>query len=97
VGVDGGEDSPGRGDESSGEAPPPAPGDSAPPFLGPRRRIALGAFFAVLYAASFIARGEVAAGIVGAVLGGALVYLILKEADERRRRRWRANRPGPRP
>jgi len=72
-------------------------GESPPPFLGPRRRIVLGAFFAVLYAGSFIVRGDVVPGIVGAALGGVLVYLILKEADERRRRRWRANRPGPRP
>ena len=72
-------------------------GDAPPPLLGPRRRIVLGAFFGVLYAVSFIARGSVAPGIVGGVLGAILVYLILKEADERRRRRWRANQPGPRP
>jgi hypothetical protein len=71
--------------------------DQPPPLLGPRRRIGLGAFFGVLYAVSFIARGSIAPGIVGGVLGGILVYLILKEADERRKRRWRANRPGPRP
>ena len=84
MGVAGGED-------------PPRGEDEPPPLLGPRRRIALGAFFGVLYAISFIARGSVAPGIVGGILGGAVVYLVLKEADEWRKRRWRANRPRPRP
>jgi hypothetical protein len=84
------------GVESGEDAPAPRD-DPPPPVLGPRRRIALAAFFCVLYAGSFIARGDVAAGLVGGLLGGVLVYLILKEADARRRRRWQATRPGPKP
>ena len=47
----------------------------------------------MLYAITLSAHGNVAAGLVGGVLGGLVVYLLLKERDERRVRRYRS---GPR-
>lgn len=53
----------------------------------------VGAFFAVAFAASNIARGDIAPGIVGGALGGVLVYLVLlrvqQHNDAMRRRRER--------
>jgi hypothetical protein len=53
----------------------------------------VGAFFAVAFAISGIARGDVAPGLVGGLLGGVLVYLLLQRVTahhaELRRRRER--------
>jgi hypothetical protein len=51
----------------------------------------VGAFFAVAFAISAVARGDVAPGLVGGFLGGVLVYLLLQRvtahhAELRRRR-----------
>jgi hypothetical protein len=55
----------------------------------------VGAFFAVAFAASSIARGDVAPGIVGGALGGVVVYLVLLRVQQHnaaaRRRREREN------
>jgi uncharacterized membrane protein YfcA len=51
----------------------------------------VGAFFGVAFAISGIARGDVAPGLVGGVLGAVLVYLVLQRVSdhhaELRRRR----------
>ena len=53
----------------------------------------VGAFFAVAFAVSNIARGDVGPGILGGALGGVLVYLVLlrvqQHNDATRRRRER--------
>jgi hypothetical protein len=54
----------------------------------------VGAFFAVAFALSNVARGDVAPGIVGGALGGVLVYMVLLRvqqyhAELRRRREHR--------
>jgi len=53
----------------------------------------VGAFFAVAFAISGILRGDVAPGLVGGLLGGAVVYLVLQRVSEHnaalRRRRER--------
>jgi hypothetical protein len=69
------------------------PREEPPGLLSRRSRIVAGVFFGVVYAASFSLRGHIAAGLVGGVLGGLLMYLVLTEAGERRRRRARANDP----
>jgi hypothetical protein len=56
----------------------------------------VGAFFAVAFAISNIARGDIAPGIVGGALGGVVVYLVLLRVQQHnaaaRRRRERQNR-----
>ncbi len=91
------------------DAPPPA-GDEAAPERVPReqrpipepmsrRNVAIFAvFIGVLYAVGAIARGDVAAGIVGGVLAAVLAYLVFTEVGNRQRRRIaareRRRRPG---
>jgi hypothetical protein len=45
--------------------------------------------FAALYIGTFGPRTGWAGGIVSGILGGAVVFLLLKEMDERRKRRRR--------
>jgi hypothetical protein len=56
----------------------------------------VGAFFAVAFAVSNIARGDVAPGIAGGATGGVLVYLVLLRVQQHnqaaRRRREREHR-----
>ena len=68
------------------EDPDKRPGDE---LLGFWPRVIVGAFFAVLYIATFGTRGSMLAGVVSGVLGAVVIFLILKEADERRKRRRR--------
>ena len=53
----------------------------------------MGVIFAGLYIATFMPRQNDVAAILSGVLGGAVVFLLLKEVDERRRRRWRRDNP----
>jgi uncharacterized membrane protein YeaQ/YmgE (transglycosylase-associated protein family) len=50
-------------------------------------RLIIGAIFAALYIVTFGPRTGWAGGIVSGILGGAVVFLLLKEMDERRKRR----------
>ena len=52
-------------------------------------RAIVGAFFAVAFAVSTIARGDVAPGIVGGILAGILCFLVLREISSRQWRRIR--------
>ena len=59
-------------------------------LLGFRSRLLMGAVFASLYIATYGPRGDSwLPDIISGVLGGAVVFLILKEVDERRSRRLR--------
>jgi uncharacterized membrane protein YdjX (TVP38/TMEM64 family) len=49
----------------------------------------MGIVFASLYIATFGPRTGWLAGVVSGVLGGVVVFLLLKEVDERRKRRRR--------
>ena len=62
------------------------PGDD---LLGPRNRAIVGAVFAVLYIVTFGPRTGWLPGAVSGLLGGAVIFLLLKEIDERRKRRRR--------
>jgi uncharacterized membrane protein YdjX (TVP38/TMEM64 family) len=53
--------------------------------VGPRLIVA--AVFAALYIATFGPRTGWAGGIVSGILGGAVVFLLLREMEERRNRR----------
>ena len=64
-------------------------------LLGFRSRLLMGAVFASLYIATFGPRTGWLPGIISGVLGGVVVFLILKEVDERRKRRWRRNKGRP--
>ena len=61
--------------------------------MRPLHMAIVGAFFAVAFAVSNIARGDVLPGIVGGALGGVLVYVVLlrvqQHNDALRRRRER--------
>jgi hypothetical protein len=71
-----------------GIGPEPSEGGSArPPGLSPFQRALAGAFIGILYAGGSIARGYVAAGLVGGALAAILTYLVLKRYAENRRRR----------
>ena len=64
-------------------------------LLGFRSRLLMGAVFASLYIATFGPRTGWLPGIISGILGGVVVFLILKEVDERRKRRWRRNKGRP--
>jgi hypothetical protein len=62
------------------------PGDE---LLGVPARLIMGAVFAVLYIATFGPRTGWLPAVVSGLLGAAVIYLLLKEVDERRKRRRR--------
>ena len=66
------------------EKRPPQPHDA---LLGFRNRLIMGVVFFAFYVVTFGTRTGMVAGVVSGALGGAVVFLLLKEADERRRRR----------
>jgi membrane associated rhomboid family serine protease len=68
------------------EKKPPEPKDD---LLGFRNRLIMGVVFAILYMSTFGPRTGWLAAVVSGVLGGAVVFLLLKEVDERRKRRRR--------
>jgi uncharacterized membrane protein YeaQ/YmgE (transglycosylase-associated protein family) len=76
VGVEGPED----------KSPPERPHDN---LLGVRNRVIVGVVFAALYLVTFGPRTGWLPAIVSAVLGGLVLFLLLREVDERRRRRRR--------
>jgi len=63
--------------------------DVADDLLGVWPRLITGAVFAVLYIATFGPRSGWLPGVISGVLGGAVVFLLLKEVNERRKRRRR--------
>jgi hypothetical protein len=76
-----------------GVAGPPdgagGPDDRAPRNAGlsTPAKIAASAFVAILYAVGMSLRGDVLPGVVGGLLAGVLCFLVLREIEERRRRR----------
>jgi hypothetical protein len=66
--------------------PPRGPGSQ---LLGFRNRLCVAAVFATFYIFTFGPRTGWFGGIVSGLLGGAVVFLLLKEFDERRKRRNR--------
>jgi len=73
-----------------GEDPPPEPprggGDN---LLGVRNRIIVGLVFATLYIVTFGPRTGWVPGVISGVLGGLVLFLLLREVDERRKRKHR--------
>jgi membrane associated rhomboid family serine protease len=56
--------------------------------VGTRSFVIVGLVFFALYAITFgVIGGHLAAGLVGGALGGLLFFLLLREAEIRRRRR----------
>jgi len=66
-------------------------------LLGFRSRLLMGVIFAALYISTFGPRTGWLPGVLSGVLGGAVVFLLLKEVDERRRRKLRAEKHIPPP
>jgi hypothetical protein len=58
-------------------------------LLGFRSRLIMAVIFAALYMVTFGPRTGVLPAIVSGILGGAVIFLLLKEMDERRKRRAR--------
>jgi hypothetical protein len=58
-------------------------------ILGFRSRLIMAVIFAAFYIGTFGPRTGVLPAVVSGILGGAVIYLLLKEIDERRKRRTR--------
>ncbi|WP_028065276.1 hypothetical protein [Solirubrobacter soli] len=58
-------------------------------LLGLRNRAIVGVVFAALYIVTFGPRTGWLPGVVSGLLGGVVVFLLLKEVDERRKRKRR--------
>jgi hypothetical protein len=58
-------------------------------LLGFRNRVIVGVVFAVLFMVTYGPRTGWFPGVVSGILGGAVVFLLLKEVDERRKRKRR--------
>jgi len=69
--------------------PPPEPPRGGDNLLGVRNRVIVGVVFAALYIVTFGPRTGWVAGVISGLLGGIVLFLLLKEVDERRRRRRR--------
>ncbi len=65
------------------------PGDRADDLLGVPARLIVSVVFAVLYISTFGPRTGWLPGVISGLLGGVVVYLLLKEVDARRKRRRR--------
>jgi len=63
------------------------PRDPRNQLLGVRNRLLMAVVFATFYILTFGPRTGWAGGIVSGLLGGAVIFLVLKEFDERRKRR----------
>jgi hypothetical protein len=73
-------------DEPEDKPPQRPPGDN---LLGVRNRAIVGLVFAALYIVTFGPRTGWVPGVLSGVLGGVVLFLLLKEVDERRKRRRR--------
>jgi hypothetical protein len=62
-------------------------GDRPEDYLGVGSRTIMGIVFAVLYIATFGPRTGWLPGVVSGILGGVVVWLLLKEVDARVKRR----------
>jgi hypothetical protein len=71
---------------------PPPRSDEPPPGLSTRAKIVAGVFVGLLYAVGMGFAGDVLPGLVGGALGGLLTFLVLREVEAQRRRRWRERR-----
>jgi uncharacterized membrane protein YdjX (TVP38/TMEM64 family) len=60
-------------------------------ILGFWPRLLMGAVFASLYIATFGPRTGWLPGIISGIMGGVVVFLLLREVEERRKRRMRRN------
>jgi hypothetical protein len=58
-------------------------------LLGLRNRAIVGVVFATFYILTFGPRTGWLPGVISGLLGGVVVFLLLKEVDERRKRRRR--------
>jgi hypothetical protein len=67
----------------------PPPRGEPPPGLSTRSKIIAGVFVGLLYAVGMGVAGDVLPGIVGGALGGLLTFLVLREVEQQRNRRWR--------
>jgi predicted lipid-binding transport protein (Tim44 family) len=83
------EPSPGRASPPDDASPPSEAAAPPPPRpgLSDRAKATAGAFIAVLYALGMGLRGDLLPGVVGGVLAGVLCFLVLREVEQRRRRR----------
>ena len=71
------------------QQPPPEPPRGGDNLLGVRNRVIVGVVFAALYIVTFGPRTGWVPGVISGVLGGIVLFLLLREVDERRRRRRR--------
>jgi hypothetical protein len=72
-----------RRDDDAPREPARRPGDN---LLGVRNRAIVGLVFAALYIVTFGPRTGWVPGVLSGVLGGIVLFLLLKEVDERRKR-----------
>jgi hypothetical protein len=70
-----------------GVGPPQPPAGGRPARLSLRAKLVVAVFIAVLYAVGMSLRGDVLPGVVGGALAGVLAFLVLREIEQRHRRR----------
>ena len=88
MGVGAGGESP-EGARSPGEPPHDERKEPRAELLGFRNRLIVAVIFAAAYIATFGPRTGFLPGIISGVLGGVVIFLLLKEVDARRKRRQR--------
>ena len=71
------------------EDPPTEPPRGGDNLLGVRNRVIVGVVFAALYIVTFGPRTGWVPGVISGALGGIVLFLLLREVDERRKRRRR--------
>jgi hypothetical protein len=77
------------GHDRAGVDEPPRRRPLPDPYFSRRERVAVGVFVCVLYVVGFSLRGYVLPGLVGGLVAGTFAYVLLREIDDRRRRRMR--------
>jgi hypothetical protein len=88
VGVGAGGESP-EGARSPDEQPRVKRKEPRDDLLGVRNRLIVAVVFAAAYIATFGPRTGFVPGVISGVLGGVVMFLLLKEVDARRKRRRR--------